>query len=290
MLRGVTVVGTDDAVRWQGRVLRLYAPRFVETRPPARLFRYFLPYRDLPVLASQLASAAGTAVLLGAGEYHHLSAALLLSLRAGGSRPAVVVFDAHPDWSIAPVGYLHCGSWLPEVLAMPHVRAVALVGVGSLASRGLLKAPVLHAVVPAARSGRLRVYPVLRATAEELRSAGWPGDTLSLEDDQEAVAGDLLEFVRGGPVYLSIDKDVVRPDELPGNWGDGQIEGDRLLRLVARLASERELTGADVCGEYAPRLPLPGADPALARHQAFNLKLLERLVGRTPSLSGTQAA
>jgi len=136
------------------------------TKPPAASYRYFMPHRALPALARQLGRARETALFLGAGDFHHLTAAMALAwgegLDGGASRPmALIVFDAHPEWSAPPPGYIHCGSWLPEVLAMPHVGAVALVGVGPLSSQGLLAPQLLQAVAPAVREGRLRVYPAL---------------------------------------------------------------------------------------------------------------------------------
>lgn len=298
MLRGVTIVDSDGVVRQQARLVRSFGPRFLATDPPTASYRYFMPYRDLPGLARQLAAARRTVLFLGAGDFHHLTTAMLLALRpqglasAGsanhpnaepdGRELALVLLDAHPEWSVAPPGYLHCGSWLPEVLAMPHVRAVALVGVGPLGSRGLLRPRLLHAIAPAARSGRLRVYPALRDTADELRAAlGWPHPVKSVEDGLDAVIEDLLGFVRGTPVYLSIDKDVVRPEELPGGWAGGILGADMFFQLLDRLVGAlggQGLVGADVCGEYEPRLPLPELDPALAMHQAFNMRLLDTLL------------
>lgn len=298
MLHGVTVVDTDGVVRQQTRLVHLYAPRFIATTPPTASCRYFMPYRYLPGLARQLAAARRTVLFLGAGDFHHLTTAMLLALRpdglasaggagglgtaSNGTGLAFVLFDAHPEWSIAPPGYLHCGSWLPEVLAMPHVRAVALVGVGPLGSQGLLRPRLLHAIAPAARSGRLRVHPVLRDTADELRAAlAWPHPVKGVEDGLDAVIEDLLGFIRGTPVYLSIDKDVVRPEELPGGWAGGLLGADMFFQLLDRLVGAlggQGLVGADVCGEYEPRLPLPELDPALAMHQAFNMRLLDTLL------------
>ena len=301
MLRGVTIVDSDGVVRQQARLVHEYAPRFIATTPPAASYRYFMPYRDLPGLARQLATARDTVLFLGAGDFHHLTAAMLFAFRqdghagpggaghplpaspaSNGAGLALVLFDAHPDWSVAPPGYLHCGSWVPEVLTMPHVRAVALVGVGPLGSRGLLRPRMLQAVAPAVRAGRLRVYPVLSDTADELSAAlPWTHRVVALEDGVEAVVEDLLEFIGEKPVYLSIDKDVVRPEELPGGWAGGLLDTDTFFRLVHGLLrglGRRGLVAADVCGEYEPRLPLPQLDPALSMHEAFNMRLLEMLV------------
>lgn len=300
MLHGVTVVDSDGVVMQQARLVHAYAPRLIATTPPTASYRYFMPRRALPALARQMAAARRTVLFLGAGDFHHLTAAMLLAWAPAATGPspeprrparqreagrlALIVVDAHPEWSLPPPGYLHCGSWLPEVLAMRHVGAVALVGVGPLASQGLLGPALLHAVAPAVRAGRLRVYPACQEAAAELSAAlPWPRPPLSLEDGIEAAVEDLAAFVGPAPVYLSLDKDVVRPEDLPGRWSGGLLEGRVLmafLRLLLEALGQPRLMGVDVCGEYEPALPLPALDPVAARHEAFNLRLLELVLPR----------
>ena len=289
MLRGVTIVDSAGVVRHQARLVDAYGPCLVTTKPPAASYRYFMPLRALPALARQLGRARETALFLGAGDFHHLTAAMALAWSEGldstGSRPmALVVFDAHPDWSTPPPGYIHCGSWLPEVLAMPHVGAVALVGVGPLGSQGLLAPRLLQAVAPAAREGRLRVYPALQETADELASAlPWPREVTALEAGLEAAIDDLVAFLGDAAVYISVDKDVVRGEELPGRWSGGLLAARDLLRTIEALTTrlgDTRLVGLDICGEYEPRLPLPAHDPVVAIHEAFNLHLLELVLAR----------
>ncbi|WP_324715378.1 arginase family protein [Carboxydochorda subterranea] len=292
MLRGVSIVETDGSVRVQERLVRLYAPRDVVTRPPAGRFRYFMPHSELSTLASELRPARGDVAFLGAGDFHHLTAALLRAYLAagpaGGPPLALILLDAHPEWSPAPAGYLHCGSWLPEVLAMPELRAVAVLGVGRLEARGLLQPRIVQAIRPAAREGRLRVYPARRSTVQELHAAvWWPDPLVSLEEGLDAVVADVVAFVGEGPVYLSIDKDVVRPEELPGTWGDGEAGQTAVLAMVSELALALPVAGADVTGEYVASL-LPQQDPAVKLHEIFNLRLLAALLAGRPVEDGAR--
>lgn len=280
MLLGVGVVETGGTVRHQARLMDLYRPRSIGARLPLNEYRYFMPRDALGALASELSPGPGEVVMLGEGHFHHLTAARIHS--APGNL-GLVVFDAHPDWSPAPAGYVHCGSWVLEALAMPPVRAVALVGVGELEARGLLQPPVVRGVEPAAREGRLRVYPARRSTVRELHEAmGWPEALASLEDGAQALE-DLVAFIGDGPVYLSIDKDVVRPEELPGSWGDGEVGQLAVLRMVQALARSLPLLGADITGECVPSL-CPELDPVLRMHETFNLELLAALIPDAPEL------
>ena len=302
MLVGVSVVDPDGVVSQQSHLMQQLSPTFVATAPPVSRFRYFMPRRELDGLARQLAAARGRVVLLGRGSFHHLTAALVRACTLplpfpGGGRVVdppetvdLVVVDAHADWAPAPAGYLHCGSWVAEVLAMPRVGQVILVGVGGLRALGLLNPTVLRRVGPAAREGRLWVYPAGSATAGELAESLYPGRLLlSLEDPPERVVRDLAARVRGRHVYLSVDKDVLLADEAPGCWPGGQVPARVLFRLVEGLMGAVEperWVGADICGEWEGWGPLYQGQQAAAMHEAINLQLLRLLlqpVARRPA-------
>ncbi|BAS26898.1 arginase family protein [Limnochorda pilosa] len=315
MLQGIAVLDTGGAITRQVRLLKAHPTTFVTLHPPARTYRFFLHHAQLPRLARRLSPVLGRVTFLGTGEYHHLTAALLHAVASAAEvRPAavaraafgaygtsaaesarppgmgLVVLDAHPEWSIAPAGYVHCGSWLPHVLSQPWLRAVALVGVGALETQGMLDPRVLFGVQTAVRSGRLSVHPARRSTARAIAQAFGPVDVpASLEDGVDAVVADVLTFLGPGPAYLSIDKDVVAPEELPNAWGGGELSVGETLRLVeGLLAGGLEPAGADVCGEWEPSFGFAGrTDPVLLRHEAFNLRLLERLLpGRAAPRAG----
>lgn len=286
MLLGVTVVDPDGAVSRQTHLMQRYAPTFLSTTPPLERYRYFLPGRELPKLARQLSGLRGRVAMLGPGNLHHLTAAavLALGLRApAGQRLCLVVFDAHPDWGPAPPGYVHCGSWVRKVLAMRHVRRVVLVGTGLLGSPGLLKPGLLSGLRTAWRAGRLSVFPALACTAEELRQAlGLDIRPASLEEaGPEGVLERLAALVEEAPVYVSVDKDVLHPGQLPGLWPGGWLEVDQLVGLVeglVRRVGRPRLVGADICGECKGWLAVGPPWLATEAHQEVNLKLLSALL------------
>lgn len=50
------------------------------------------------------------------------------------------------------------------------------------------------------------------------------------------------------PVFLSIDLDILRPDEFRTNWDQGTMSFDKLLDTIRSLASSRHLIAVDICG------------------------------------------
>ena len=286
MLRGVTVVDPDGVIRQQAHLMQRYAPTFLTTAPPVERYRYFLPDRELPRLARQMARLPGRVAMLGPGSLHHLTAAVVMALawrpRAGRGL-CLVVFDAHPDWGQAPPGYVHCGSWVRRVLAMPHVHRVALVGTGLLGPMGLLKPSLLRGVGASWRAGRLYVFPALARTARELQHAlGLESPPPSLEKDGlDGCLEQLAALTDGSPVYVSVDKDVLHPGQLPGLWPGGWLEVGQLVALVEGLVERlgrSRLVGADICGECQSGSSDGPAWLAVEAHQAVNLKLLSSLV------------
>ena len=72
-------------------------------------------------LAATAPAEHGT-VLMGSGDYHHLTWPLVERQRARGPFQ-LVVFDNHPDNMRFPWG-IHCGSWVRKVAMLPYVLPV----------------------------------------------------------------------------------------------------------------------------------------------------------------------
>src|SRR5437016_445728 len=75
---------------------------FLPTRPAtdwgSRL-RYIARRADIESFASDIAGSLPPFVLLGSGDYHHLTAVFL---RRVTGPVTVISFDNHPDWDIRP--------------------------------------------------------------------------------------------------------------------------------------------------------------------------------------------
>lgn len=55
------------------------------------------------------------------------------------------------------------------------------------------------------------------------------------------------------PVYLSIDKDILREEDASVNWDQGKTSLEELLALVKSCFEKQNLAGVDICGENAKK-------------------------------------
>jgi len=261
----------DDALAGQHR-MRMSARRHglvdLEARDLGPSLRLWTRPRPLAELRRRLRHAmAGEDSWLtfaGSGDFHHVS--LPLIARAADRSPqglTVVHFDNHPDWVRFGRG-LHCGSWVGRVLRLPSVRRLITVGVCSKdieRPRNTDLAPV--------REGRLEIYPYRRAGGEqslELCGRQWP--TIQHLGEQNFL--DLLrQRIQTRDVYVTIDKDALRPADAITNWDQGELSLQGLAGLVRGLARDHDIVGADVVGDWSTPQYTRGVDGWLKRAEAF---------------------
>ncbi|GAP65212.1 hypothetical protein MBSD_n0501 [Mizugakiibacter sediminis] len=237
------------------------------------------------LFAARLPATHGTA-LLGSGDFHHVS--LLLIERCAARAPLeVVVFDNHPDNMRFPFG-VHCGSWVRAATRLPHVAHVHVVGITS-------------ADVGPAQSWQNRLLPLyagrltywcIGADTRWARCLGL-GRAVRRFGDAASLLQALAGALRGGPLYVSIDKDVLDPAVVRTNWDQGVLREAELLDALRAFGGR--IVGSDITGEvsaYRYRTPWkrwlsaldaqPAVDPAelaawQARQQALNARLLAAL-------------
>ncbi len=255
--------------------------------------RFACSRRQLQMFDQQLSTclrALHGTVFFGSGDFHHLS--LPLIARAQVSQPVrVVVFDNHPDNMRFPFG-VHCGSWVSRVAALPHVARVDVVGITSQD-------------ISAAHAWENRLTPLYRGGLRYWSigvDTGW-ARPLGLRhafrnfDTASAMMAALLDdfALDDSPVYLSIDKDVLDPNEARSNWDQGCLRVSDLEEAIAAL--RHRLIGSDINGEvsianYPQRwkrvLSAIDGQPELdddtlaayqAQQHAVNLRLLDVLQG-----------
>ena len=75
------------------------------------------------------------------------------------------------------------------------------------------------------------------------------------------------------PVYISIDKDVLRPYYARTNWDQGRMSEDILKKLILDIFRHQKVIGIDICGECSLNEPLP----RLAEDMRINRKTNEKL-------------
>ncbi len=245
----------------------------------------------LAELTAQLPAEHGT-VLLGSGDYHHLSWPLIQRQAAHGPLE-VVVFDNHPDNMRFPWG-IHCGSWVRKVALLPQVVRVRVLGISS---GDVGAAHAWENYWTPLRRGKLEYWTVGVDT-------GWArrcglAHAFHGFDTPAALLDHFAQTQRTAtlPVYLSIDKDVLSPQVAHTNWDQGRLLEADLMRGIDAL--QHRLIGSDITGDvsayrYATwwkrKLSALDEQPAIdadqlaqwqAQQHALNLRLLDRIAAAT---------
>lgn len=293
----ILVLDLDGSLTWQAPVARRLADGRAsrrDLRPLGKTLRLWAWERDFQRFAASLPERFADrrqVVLLGSGDYHHLTPALLGRL----DREVVVVHvDNHPDWAWT-FPARHCGSWVHAALALPQVARVITLGCCSED----LAAPDRGGVSLAAlRSGRLVLHPWSHPPTRLGQSAAAvPGHrvedghlhwtTLDERSHDEAM-GDVLEAIAGRPVWITLDKDVLAPAEAATNWDQGRMPLAALEQALSVLLDHADVVGVDLCGDYSParhRQPMKWVEALMDQPRqppgdlSVNEVLNERLLG-----------
>lgn len=203
-----------------------------------------LPVRGLPV------------TWMGSGDFHHVTALLLERIAATTGPLSVVHFDNHPDWVRHEPG-LHCGSWVRSVLDRGIARTVVTIGASS---RDLVWPDMKGAGLSHVASGRhvlfplrpLRVSPVSRRHRTGVnRIAAISGQVGCIRSAPGPDALRVLDTIPEGPVYVTIDKDVLCAVSQATNWDQGAMTPEDLFGWLRLILAHHPLAGLDVTGDYS---------------------------------------
>ncbi len=250
--------------------------------------RFSSSSRTIQAFSRQLPSEIAGPVMLGSGDFHHLSLPLIQRQSAHqGLR--VLVLDNHPD-NMRYLFGVHCGSWVRRVCALPFVHSVHVLGISS---NDVSKSQAWANYLAPLRAGKLR-YSCLSVNTD------WASQRhLSQQICTYASPQELIEALRrelqssSGPIYCSIDKDVLAKTVVQTNWDQGLLLEADLLALIACMHGR--IVGADICGEVSSfryrswlkrwlsgldqqQLPDPTLLPQWQmQHDALNTRLLAAL-------------
>ena len=140
---------------------------------------------------------------------------------------SLIVFDHHPDmqqpeWE----GVVSCGGWVRDVLEKnPFVKHIIIVG----ASDELIAQVPVH----------LRERVLFYSQAEIDHHQAWPSK-----------AGKLIHE----PVYISIDKDVLRKQDAITDWSNGDMTLLQLQAVLRIIYAHEKVIGVDITGECSATL------------------------------------
>jgi arginase family enzyme len=223
--------------------------------PCIRMASSFAAYRRFEnACAARCMERANEPVITfyGSGDFHHVTLALLRRLRQPFN---LLVLDKHPDW-MRGVPVMHCGTWLNHALHLPNIRRVFHLG-GDLDFDNALRwlAPWSQL-----RSGALTVIPAVRTFARG-RWRNVPNQSLRQWPDQVVTAGRLEHLLASAradlcrfPLYISLDKDVLRSSDAIVNWDSGHLQLSEVQCALKWFlsASGGRLVGMDILGDWSP--------------------------------------
>ena len=224
---------TIDVTEWQDAI------RFGCTE------KKFFQFKN--VLQQSLPDKYGT-VLMGSGDFHHVSLLLIerLAKEYSSSNPIqVVVFDNHPD-NMRYLFGIHCGSWISYVASLPFVSHVHVLGISShdislshfWENRWL---PLFH---------KKLTYWSLDVNVAWAKKIGLSHAFRHFATPDDLIASFLSEqYHSAQPVYLSIDKDVLSEEVVHTNWDQGRLQTYHILDTITSI--KPRLIGSDITGELS---------------------------------------
>lgn len=200
-------------------------------------------------MQEQLPAQHGT-VLMGSGDFHHLSWPLIERCIADKGFSAkhplrVVVLDNHPDNMRFPWG-VHCGSWVRRVAMHP---AVSQVHVAGITSQDIGSGHAWENYLRPLRAGKL-TYWSCGVDTGWARRVGAGKAFRSFSDIAELVQA-LSSHLHDWPqdTYLSIDKDVFAAEVVRTNWDQGRMLEEQAVQLIDALRGQ--ITGSDITGDVS---------------------------------------
>ncbi len=259
-ISGVRVLDLDGSVLRQNELIARFTPPVADLRALETSARLWFSGNSKTLIRAALDPRLMHRVtFFGSGDYHQISGLLAEQFT---SPLTLIVFDHHPDFDVLPPKW-HCGSWVSEALKMPHIRKIILLGISSSdISTGALQTGNLAAL----KDDRLEIYPYrhepsrvflknVPACSSVRVEGGVFSKTLVWKElrgrTPEAWFADWSGRVTTEQVYISIDKDCLKPEAALTNWEGGNLGLDELLCCLRQIGSRYEIAGMDVTGEYS---------------------------------------
>ncbi|MCL2020851.1 MAG: hypothetical protein FWG81_01790 [Betaproteobacteria bacterium] len=234
------VLDLDDSVRGLPDIMRL---KMGDWQEAVRFGCSWRIWHEFRARLETLLPAAHGPVLMGSGDFHHISC-LLIERQRQHDGLHVLVCDNHPDNMRFPFG-IHCGSWVAHAACLPHVARIDVVGVSS--SDVGWRHAWENRLGPLYR-GRVR-YWTIGVKSGWTRALG--ADVARNFADAESLVSALARELSGtsAPLYLSIDKDALHESVARTNWDQGLLLLDDLLSIVN--TARPRLVGCDITGEVS---------------------------------------
>jgi len=179
--------------------------------------------------------------LIGSGDYHHVSLALIDQCQGPLT---VVLFDNHPDWMQPPQKF-HCGTWVYSLARLPQVQRIVIIG---LESGDIEGDHFKQGDMESYQQGKIVLLPYqpvqVNAFSAKLKS--------SLQQDLLAGIAEVLTHIPTDNVYISVDKDCLRTEDARTNWEQGSMPLSTVTAIIQALSARKQIVGADTVGDFSP--------------------------------------
>lgn len=161
---------------------------------------------------------------IDSGNYHYISKLWTDMIR---QRFSLIVFDHHPDMQ-PPLfsNILSCGSWVKDMLDTNRFLDRVVIAGADMKLAGQ-SASVY--------GNRVKIFSERYLSIEQ----GWQNFS-HLHID--------------GPVYISVDKDVLDTESASTDWDQGSLPLKSLEELLATILKNEDVIGVDICGECSRAL------------------------------------
>jgi len=242
---GSVTAQKDFIGRFQSRIkirnLRKYAHA-------ARLWTS--PNKFAEICQAEFSALSAGFALIGSGDFHHFSLGLIARHT---ELLTVVLFDNHPDW-IRPPHQYHCGTWVYSLARLPHVERVIIVG---LESGDIEGKQFLNGDVESFHNQKVILLPY-RTVNAEIAKDDYAQLLSYLDQNLDYGIAEIMEYIKTKHVYISVDKDCLRPEDAYTNWEQGTMPLNVVTKAIAAIANKFEIVGADSVGDYsAPKFRSP---------------------------------
>lgn len=244
-MRHPVILNFDDSI---GEIEQSIKIDLTEWQESIRFGCSFAKYKKLAAnIYAQLPAQIGT-VLMGSGDYHHISLMLIERLKQQlkpKQQIQVVIFDNHPDNMRYPFG-IHCGSWVSHAVKLPFISHVHVIGITSP------DIGIFHAwenrLTPLLKNKL--TYWCMDVNVNWAKKLGMKNAFLKFNSPNELITAFIAEqYHDTSPVYLSIDKDVLSEEVVKTNWDQGKLKPYHLYDVIAALNDR--IIGSDICGEIS---------------------------------------
>ncbi len=257
----IRILDVDGSLISQKNLLSTYNPEVLNLRDFSLSARLWMSRKTAQDIRKRLEGLRhlNRINLLGSGDFHHLSLAILERLREPFS---LIIFDFHPDWDMLPP-FMGCGSWVGRALKDINIVKCLLIGPSS---QDLSFPFIQTASLNLLERNKLEIYPYehlpsrvfLRSVPSNRSIRSKKGlfntqicwSNLKGKDLKES----FLALIKTLPVkktYVSIDKDCLKGEHAFTNWEEGMFSLDELLMMLGLIRDNLSLIGADITGEYS---------------------------------------